>query len=836
MTKKGRVEVLGEAFLPEDLFTSTDGSSYGLGETTEVGYGMGVLEGFFEGDTSQVPDGMVVDSSMWEEDSSFDGGMFGNSEDPFFGGEEDDVGLDFSSSDLMREASVQNLDWLELAEQDPDRLPVNPVDLAIPELEEAWGNYKPTTLQANTLDLEEVRYRQSLTEGSKPKYKFSSKDLADVVRKAMRRSAMGHPLSSILKEAANTLGEEAHRIQAAMRQVQDEHGLAGNVYINASAYPGYTNGRWNEVLLKNAAAKYILVDAATLRGSAHIENGRCKITKKLAVAEVPWNKALVQYRPMLEGAGRKVASGDPREVLKRAFLSTPVKETKETHLPHHTAPVDRVSLSEARQAFAEAPREARLVVDRTASQEALERRQAWKKIDAWVKAGLVDLTAATSVVQSGVTAKQMLHRVAAMVVQAKGAQAFSGLENDARPPLATADEARQAMETLRANPIPVMKVTDLTHKQAVQTLARWVQAGLLDSNTAHAIAQSGTSPRGILHKASTSINVVVAGYSGVGNDARMDVSHVDGAQIASAVKAASDHKAKAQEHMDKVARDKVAKTTRAAKFLASVDQNVAKVKKAIDKGVRGKTLAAYILRTIPKNQVKYVSKTLSPILRSTGALSEKRVSRQYEGQTFRPNVSHTAQVAPGHREAADMLQWMRQAMDEGWAGKALDELLQQKYSSSVRQSAAADMQALRKKHEGASGFVYVDASVYASASGNKGCNQGALKHRANSIKMVLGMSRCASCALAQILPGGERVCQTYNKQIVSSSELPEELGQIRKANIRSANMNDQQATASLFAPSFDPDEFDLSNPTTEIDFEEEDHNPLKDIFFGGMEF
>ena len=52
--------------------------------------------------------------------------------------EPDDTGLDFT--DFMREAGLQDLSWLEMVEQDPERLPKNTeMDTAIPELEEAWG-------------------------------------------------------------------------------------------------------------------------------------------------------------------------------------------------------------------------------------------------------------------------------------------------------------------------------------------------------------------------------------------------------------------------------------------------------------------------------------------------------------------------------------------------------------------------------------------------------------------------------------------------------------------------------------------------------------------------
>ena len=58
--KADTIDVLGESHLPDDLFTDTLGDNYGLDGFPDMEYGLGVLEGFFEDDTSQVGGDAVV--------------------------------------------------------------------------------------------------------------------------------------------------------------------------------------------------------------------------------------------------------------------------------------------------------------------------------------------------------------------------------------------------------------------------------------------------------------------------------------------------------------------------------------------------------------------------------------------------------------------------------------------------------------------------------------------------------------------------------------------------------------------------------------------------------
>ena len=113
-------------------------------------------------------------------------------------------------------AGVQNLDWLEVDEQDPERLPKNTeTGTVIPELEEAWGTELQAGARHHALDREALAYQASLEKEPEQK-KMAAAEVRWIVQRALRRSAAGHPLRDIVLEAAKAMGPERSRIKAAM--------------------------------------------------------------------------------------------------------------------------------------------------------------------------------------------------------------------------------------------------------------------------------------------------------------------------------------------------------------------------------------------------------------------------------------------------------------------------------------------------------------------------------------------------------------------------------------------------------------------------------------------
>lgn len=812
MTKKGQhIDVLGEALLPADLFTQDLGSSYGIGEYPDMEYGLGVLE------HGMVPGGVSPDYNITARQ--------------VFASELDTMAV----TEFMKEGSLTDLSWLELEEQDLDRLPKDTTHgTVIPELEAAWSLNRPIEefrLHANSTDPNYAHYQASLEGDTKPKFKHTGKDLVRVVRKAMRRSAAGHDIKAIMLEAARSLGDEAYRIEPAMRSILDEHGLAGNVYIRASAYPGYEQGKWNDHLHKVAStARYILVDEKTLKSSTTIQDGRCIVTKKQAVLEVPWVEALEHYKPKLIASGRKVAGEDPRLALKAAFLPLPEHEAAETVFPTHKAPAQRITREAAWKKFQSMPHEQPRVYDPKVAREQAEREAAWMKIQEWVNAGLIPLDQAMGVVDKKTGGPLMLRRVAALIVAAKGASAFSGVPNDMRPTEATLDEARRVLASTEAP--PVIDISDRpraeARKRAQATVVRWVQAGFISPKEGRRLVNSSAEPIDVLIAASrlAAAPRQAADYSGAANDNRVAPEASQEAVWASLREA----EAQVQEKQANVNR------RMASKLASEVRSKVAEIRKAVGKGVKGQALRDLIARSIPRGGERYATKLLAPLLRETNALDDTPEKRaDYRGPAYRPVPQKVAQVEPGFRESGSLVRWLRRAMSEGFAGKDLDDLLENRFSSKLRQASADRLSALRREHEGGAGFVYVDASAYASEKGTTGCAAGALKHRANGLKFVMAMDRCAGCALVNTLEDGTRVCQNYNKTLMAAADMPSEMDAIRQENIRAARMEDQELTASYFAPSYDPSEFNLHNDSlTDITLREANQEAIGEILFGGM--
>lgn len=302
--KTASLDILAEAHLPADLLTPTLGSNYGMDGYPDMEYGMGVLSGVLDQDAQDAP---ALPTGVQKSAAA-----------------EMDLG------GLMADESLADLDWLDPTQApDPERLPESPE--MIPELVEAWGVHHRTdgVHTAHQIDLAHARASEPA-----PKKKANARTIEKVVTHAMRRSVEGQHIERIVREAAESMGSEMRRVIPLLRRVAEDHGLAGNVFVRASAYPGWGTGKWKDHVKRHAKqAQYIIVSSDDLKQATWIQDGRCVYTGKKAVAEIPWKRAYAHYAPRLEATGRKVASGDLRRSLQAAFLSRPAKKTVETVFP-----------------------------------------------------------------------------------------------------------------------------------------------------------------------------------------------------------------------------------------------------------------------------------------------------------------------------------------------------------------------------------------------------------------------------------------------------------------------------------------------------------------------
>ena len=915
--KKSHLDILGESHIPSDLLTPTLGSNYGLDGFEDVQYGMGVLEG-------------VLDPQFTEAPALPTGVQLGSAED-----------MDLNSM-LEDETPLTDLTWLDPSQlQDPERLPEIP--LSIPELEEAWGR-STDGVRVWERDLDKANYEESLEKEPLKKAKLTPEHIRRVVSHAMRRSVRGHNIDTITKEAFDSVGEEAANLKPYLKPLREEHGLAGNVFIRASAYPKWGTGKWAPEVRKYASkAKYIIASQEEIRSATWIEAGRCKYTSKLVVAEVPWAEALRHYKPLLESTGRKVASGDPKAVLRAAFLAIPAKKEISTeNLPVHIAPSQRISSKEAREAFRNYKPE-KVVYDPTPARQAALRERAVEKVERMVSAHQIPEADGARIIASGAPPEVMLRKAAGIAsrvregtytdtnraeheaaslnsqrLDAQKAQAREAVERvskydaekelskdakdramiarwvsanfvtqvevgallselgsypavrDALQPrcnrlaaqikkenyrgenraqedqillASKTSEARRAdsreaqARIQRTRPAEALdaktRISNLESERSRGRIAQWVDKKLVSEREVRSIlAQEGdyTKVEAFLKPQIVRVAAQIrkVGYSGLNRavEAQEEVFGIrDAARVSAAAKASkevSTEIARREKAVSMEARDK-----------KPVQQRAAKVQEQISRGLRGSYLRSFFARSVPAAEASEVMRILGA--KALQAFEDVVVeSKTYDKTQFTRLASERKAKGVLAGQIVKASAWLRKTMTEGLAGKDLDDLITQRISESLRVAAGKKLGELRERHEGASGFFYVDAEVYASPTGVTGCEQGALKHRANKINTVAEMPRCATCAMVRVLEDGTRKCGVYNKALLSLEGT--DLSEIKEANIRASNMTDAELTSSLFSPAYDPSEFGLHNDNLEgVSFEETSEKP-QEVSFGDWDF
>jgi len=701
------LDILGSSHLPSDLLTPSLGSSYLVGEDPTLEYGMGVLDGALNPEFEKapaLPTGLNYEASQR-----------------------------LALEEYLVTPEIINLEWLDPGQlQDPDRLPKDPHE-SLPELEELWGSTtNGQTIQANTVDLEKLRYEQQVNSREVPIKKFSERTFEKIVTAAMRRSAMGQDIDTVIAETLESVGESRETYFRAMRNIKAEHGLSGNVFIRKSAFPNFESGKWNDHIRKyHSSAKYIVVAKEDFE-KTFIEDGRCSYSGKLAVLEVPWDSAFKHYAPRLLAAGYKVGSTNPSNALKVAFLRGPAEVKVETNFAIQKNPADAITIRKARQEF-EAYSPERKVYDPKSAQE--------KKIMVAVE------------------------RKLRLMVQDLG----------------------------------------LSEKAATEILS------------------SGAHPKDMLRSASLIVSRV-ASSNYTGENQYQDLNSER------SLKSTKDLTLKASE---------IAK----AKTIQRIATGISKVKVAIQKGLRGETLSDEIVRIFEPKDLTLAKKQLVPLLLKSGSLKKTaHVSSTYEGDNQYENSERALKtskvvVLKAGMKVTSALSWVRRTMSEGFAGRDLDDLISSRFATDLLSQLGDSLSQTRTSHEGASGFLYVDAAAYASETGSKGCEKAALKHRTNGIPAVAAMDRCGSCVHHNVLEDGTPRCGVFNKTLLVDVETPDAL---KKRNIDSTNMTDAESTASYFssmnADIFDPSEFGLKNSNLEdIGLDLPETEKISKILFGGWD-
>ena len=794
----------GGSNLPADEMTFTDASTYGLESFQfDTDFGAGVEESparlpEMKG-LSGLPDGFVrtaePDLDIQELTEMDDGSDLSEMLS------EEEGGLPVTA-EQKKEASLIDLTWLDpTQEQDEDRLPVNPVNVK-PELEDTWtGNRPPNGLVPNK-DREIAKYEQSIQEGQTSELpgekNASDEEVRDAILHATRLAHYGRSMNEIKGVLVARLGNGAARTRKAVELIELDHGLAGNVFVRASAFPGIRNGKWVQEIRKFAkGARYVITDDEAVSVKLGMQ----------MVSEVPWDEALQHYRPLLKAAGYKLSnSGNgknvEREILRNAFLEGPVAVA--------VVPTPKPQ----GQVLATPKGPDASVQVKSADEQSREKKikAALVEVARWVKAGRLSQPDALRLHVFSQTPQlqdtDILKAATDLMVATKDTPVYEGSGNQF-PKHAWA--ARQAVwESLESR----QKGIDQGLLRKVQVhLAKEVKVGNLTAEEARRIFN--------LNKTAS--------------------AHEIETKIAAAILAAHDLRQKPATP-DKVA-DYDGTVMKAAKPVewkrpeenqGVVDQSLVKnVQVHLARQVKAGNLTAEEARRIFDlgGSVQEIEERMAAAVHAAQDLRQDTPPvaqvQAYEGAVQKFAQQVTPEIAPLTGEVKGLVRWARQQMSEGMAGSKLDQLLSVRFSKPLMKAASSALTEIRVQHEGLAGHLYVDASAYATPEGVTGCEKGALKHRANALKFVRAMKRCASCVHAV-----DGACQKYNKKLAYKVPVADPK-EYQKESLRLADAPDHELTAAMF----DPAEYGLHNAAID-DVSMDPALPTKelsDVLFGGME-
>lgn len=317
-------------------------------------------------------------------------------------------------------SGVVDQTWLSGAEQDPDRLPQQPVFMGLRELQDSWGDRSDGITRIDLKDREDTRFSEQVLEKSDDD-KLNADKVSHVVQQAMRRSANGDDLKSITRGFLSHLTlKEAKALKPSFAALVAEHGLAGNVYVRASAYPGLERGKYAKDLQRAAKGARFLVKSANSNPSDVSLCAEALGLRVIAsVGDINWQKELTHYGPRLEATGQlRNASKvqNPKKALQASFLSRGVAPKLRYESP---LPVVKASHSLSRQEA-----ETKLVATQTEQKTVVASGQSQSRVashvDRLMAKGLISETEGQSILKSKASVPDRI-RVANMVADRNAA-------------------------------------------------------------------------------------------------------------------------------------------------------------------------------------------------------------------------------------------------------------------------------------------------------------------------------------------------------------------------------------------------------------------------------
>ena len=743
-----------------------------------------------------------------------------------------DLGIITASPNDRADAGIVDFSWLGDATQDPDRLPSNSVDNVIPELQEAWGNRTDGIQRIDLRDRDAVQYQDAF-QAPEDDDTLNPEKLAHLIRSAMRQSAAGD-IGFAQKWA------RFPKLARSMKAVAAEHGLTGNIYIRASAYPRLHQGKYAKQFKKAAKGCRYLVgeDNSYNRDVANL------LHLKLVpiTANIDWRETYQAYGPKLAATGRLKSAGKVKlkaipEILRNAFLGHEASFRTDIAPSRRrvSMPVDTVTAKQAQKALAQFKPSQREVINWVQREKQATAEKVIKKLGGWVQARLISKDDVDRIIKTGAAPMQILRTAADLINAAKkGEYNGAGRDRVVHALKRQASFSREQWNTEMGK--RAQEYLSRDRALLVDRVSKMVTAGVLTQSQANKLLAKGTDSRLAMAAASKFASTTKTARYDQGNarhrgsaDSRNDATP----------EAIQRHAHEAQQERDVQNESARQSNLLAQKKLAVKERmllKVGKIEQLVDDGASKAKLQKAVKANFSLAELRIVHARLEPIL-IRGRFYEKEASNEYQGAVQTRLQQGTPDMAVSPVELRKAARWVRQQMSEGLAGQELDQLIQLRLTPKIAKAATKRIKKARTTHEGLSGHLYVDAGAYGTKSGTKGCDKGALRHRANTLKFVLAQKKCDGC----VFKNADGVCQKYNKVVVDA--VPSEgIESYRQAMIESHAATDQQHTADLFSlndltPAVNPvTEFGLHNSSLDaVDTEAPEVNQLSEIFFGGFE-
>jgi hypothetical protein len=253
-------------------------------------------------------------------------------------------------TDLLHNQGVSDLSWLAVDEKEyreHEALPKQNLD-TIPELQSALRQEGDERIPSLIL----LRPHTIVNQNPLDRPSNTLRAASGLVRNRTAHYLMaGLSTKAIAEKLQLEFGPEDLRAASnEVRPLLEEHGLIGNVYVDANHFPRCAQDGADRKFVASKAKRALFVLAKDeCTNCVHNKSGMCSSFNKRIVEEVPYNqKTLAHYAVQLSTEQRfdgsrissTMTSADCKSILRDGFLQTPIASRGESvkTIQHHPKP------------------------------------------------------------------------------------------------------------------------------------------------------------------------------------------------------------------------------------------------------------------------------------------------------------------------------------------------------------------------------------------------------------------------------------------------------------------------------------------------------------------